>query len=70
MTQNPINALKIKIHKTKHTNNTKVHFPKSKQIERFIFSKNRFFLFKNVFEIVGQSRRIWSSATDNALLCF
>ena len=34
-TQNPINALEITIHNTKHTKNTKVHFQKSNIFERF-----------------------------------
>ena len=40
MTPNPTNAVKITIHNTKHTNNTQIHFQKSKQIENF---KNPYF---------------------------
>ena len=41
MTHNPINALNITIKNTKHTQNTKTHFQKSKIFGKFkiIFSK-------------------------------
>ena len=36
-TQNPINALKIKIYKTKHTNNTQIHFQKNEMFKQSYF---------------------------------
>ena len=39
MTTSPIHALQISIYNTKHTQNTKIHFNKSKKIENPYFSK-------------------------------
>ena len=45
MTPNPINAFKITIYNTKHTNNTQIHFEKSKNSKNpTIFKKFTFFI--------------------------
>ena len=47
-TQNPINAFKTTSYNTKHTNNTKIHFNKSKMFEhsnKFQKTKERVNLF-------------------------
>ena len=35
-TPNPINAFKIKVYNTKHTNNTDIHFPKKQKVRKQI----------------------------------